>query len=90
MAIELEYIVNNEESFEKFKDAVGRGVNILESIDNLKADLKSIAEYIKEDLDIAPRDFSAVVRHTYKNQIAEELEQLALIESVVNKINGED
>lgn len=90
MAIELEYIVNNEESFEKFKEAVGRGVNILESIDNLKADLKSIAEDMKEDLDIATKDFNAVVRHTYKNQIAEELEQLSLIESVVNKIHGED
>ena len=90
MAIELEYIVNNEESFNKFKDAVVRGVNILESIDNLKADLKAIAEYIKEDLDVSPREFNAVVKHSHKNQIAEELEQLALIESVVNKINGED
>lgn len=90
MAIELEYIINNEESFEKFKDAVGRGVNILESIDNLKADLKAIAEYIKEDLDVTTKDFNAVVKHTYKNQIAEELEQLSIIESVVNKIHGED
>lgn len=90
MAIELEYIVNNEESFKKFKEAVVRGVNILESIDNLKADLKSIAEDMKEDLDISTKDFNAVVRHTYKNQIAEELEQLSLIESVVNKIHGED
>lgn len=90
MAIELEYIINNEEYFKKFKEAVVRGVNILESIDNLKADLKSIAEDMKEELDVSPREFNAVVKHAHKNQIAEELEQLSLIESVVNKIHGED
>lgn len=90
MAIELNYIVNNEESFEKFKKAVEEGVAILQRIDNAKQDLKDIAETLKEDLDVAPRDFNAVVKHTYKNQIAEELEALSLIEFVVNKINGED
>lgn len=90
MAIELEYIVNNADSFEKFKNAVGQGVSILERIDTLKADLKDIAEYLKEELDVSPREFNSVVKHTYKNQISEELEQLSLIESVVNKINGEE
>lgn len=90
MAIELNYIVNNEESFEKFKKAVEEGVAVLQRIDNAKQDLKDIAEMLKEDLDVAPRDFNAVVKHAYKNQIAEELEALSLIEFVVNKINGED
>lgn len=90
MAIELNYIVNNKESFETFKRAVGRGVSILQRIDDAKQDMKDVAEMLKEELDVSPRDFNAVVRHTYKNQIAEELEALSLIESVVNKINGED
>lgn len=90
MAIELNYIVNNKESFETFKRAVERGVSILQRIDDAKQDMKDVAEMLKEELDVAPRDFNAVVRHTYKNQITEELEALSLIEFVVNKINGED
>lgn len=88
MAIELEYIVNNEESFKKFKEAVGRGVNILESIDNLKADLKSIAEDMKEDLDIATKDFNAVVKHTHKRGLDDEIEHLDFLKNIIDKIDN--
>ena len=90
MAIELNVIIENEESFKKFNDAVKEGVSLLEQIDSLKEQIKDIANDLKEEFDLATKDYNTTIKHVYKNSIDEELEYLSLIESAVNKINNKE
>ena len=88
MSIELEVILNNSESFETFDRAVKEGVSLLRQVDELKDKLKEIGQYLKEELDIATKDFNQVIKHVHKDEIDEELEYLSTTEFAVNKIKG--
>ena len=90
MAIELEVVLNDKDSFEKFKNAVSEGVLILKQIDGLKESLKTIGQVLKNELDVATKDFNSVVKHVYKDEIDEELEYLSTIEFAISKIKDDE
>lgn len=90
MTVELEVILNNPQAKEKFINAVKEGVSLLHQIDGLKEDIKDIANFLKEEYDLATKDFNQTIKHVYKDEIEEELEYLAMIEQAVSVVKGSD
>lgn len=68
---------------------IERGVYVLKEQDTLKEDFKAIIAEAKEDsYDTA--NLKALIKHTYKNQIAEEIAELETIQQRLNDLFGED
>lgn len=87
---DLEIVLNNDEAVARIRGMVDEAVGCLKIIDQQKEQIKEIAQVVKEEFSISSKDFNAIVKHTYNDEIDEELEYLGLIEFAVKKIGTVD
>lgn len=69
------------------KAYIDRGVNVLSEQETLKEDLKAIVAEAKED-GFDKAEISALIKHAFRNRIAEEIEQLEAIQSKLDNLYG--
>lgn len=74
----------------ELKDFVNRGVYILKEIDTLKQDMKELIDEA-DDLHYDKAELKALIKHSHKNSIHEEIEKLEAIQvKLDNLFGGED
>lgn len=72
------------------KAFVERGVYILKEIDVLKGDLKEVVSEAEDDHNINKSNLSALIKHSFKNRIDDEIEKLEDLRAEINNLFGED
>lgn len=71
------------------KDIIKRGVSILVQQESLKEQLKDLLEEAKEK-QYDKKELTALIKHSYKNEIQEKIEELQEIQTTLDNLFGED
>lgn len=79
----IDNVLINKEDREKLAAYVKEGVKILNAIENLNQEKKEIGQVVKDTLNISSKEFNDIVKHTYKDEIEEELGYLHSIEEAI-------
>lgn len=72
---------DDRRKFEVFKL---KGVEILQEIDNLKEQLKESTKDLAEEFALKPKLLSACLRTAFKDTLADQKEQIDLIEEILH------
>ena len=73
----------------ELKDFVNRGVYVLKEIDMLKQDMKELVEEADE-LGYDKAELKALIKHAFKNSIADEIEKLEAIQTKLDNLFGDE
>ena len=70
------------------KDIIKRGVSILVQQESLKEQLKDLLEEAKEK-QYDKKELTALIKHSFKNEIEEKIEELQEIQTTLDNLFGE-
>lgn len=71
------------------KDIIKRGVSILVQQESLKEQLKDLLEEAKEK-QYDKKELTALIKHSFKNEIEEKIEELQEIQTTLDNLFGGD
>lgn len=74
---------DDRKKFEVFRE---QGVEILQEIDDLKERLKETTKELADEFSIKPKVLSACLRTAFKDTLADQKEQMDLIEEILHVI----
>lgn len=81
-------IEEQEDRAELKRKLIDRGVRLLHEQDTLKEDMKELVEEA-DAKGFDKTEIKALIKHTYKNQITEEIEKLEAIRSELSNLYGD-
>lgn len=82
--------INDLEVRSKVVQALEQAVQIRWGIEQGKADIKEIADFLKEENGIKPAEFKKVVETIFKNDLAEKERTLDGLKAVVDLLSSSD
>lgn len=84
MAIELQYLVNDEDTKKKILTAVESAARLLDQADDLRAAVSYDAKALKDEIDIDTKDFNELVKFYRKENLADTLERLSAMDVLLS------
>lgn len=75
---------------DRVKKAIDEAVQLLWEADRVAAEIKDIADMLKEELDIKPVDFNALVKTIFKDDLEQKKSKVDVLEEAISLYKGEE
>lgn len=74
---------------DKIKNAIDEAVKISLSIENRKEEIKDISTLLKDEYQVAPKDFNLVVSTLVKDNLDSQVDKIESLQEVIRTFKGE-